>query len=129
MQRLGLGFASLTVRAGGSHPVLCDPSLLHPVLLDRQRPPFSPVSRQRLVSFTTIINESTRADEDDCEGADPEDRNDLREHPTSSDVACSRKTLWVEPSPRELQPVAFSPSRDYAQVLEHMFEDLRRRRS
>ena len=52
--------------------------------------------RPRLAEpFATIIRESTNADDDDAEH-EREGRNDLREHSTSFDVACSRKTLWVE---------------------------------
>ena len=54
--------------------------------------------RPRLAEpFATIIRESTNANSaDDGVAHHKESRNDLREQPTSNDVNCSRKTLWVE---------------------------------
>lgn len=47
--------------------------------------------------FATIIRESSEEDDDDAgAGHERGGRNDLREQPTSSDVACSRKTLLVD---------------------------------
>ncbi|WP_265447770.1 recombinase family protein [Flexivirga meconopsidis] len=49
--------------------------------------------------FATIIRESSEEDDDDAgAGHERGGRNDLREQPTSSDVACSRKTLLVGPA-------------------------------
>ena len=62
--------------------------------------------RPRLAEpFATIIRESGSTADGDDSGAEHEHegRNDLREHTTSFDVACSRKTLWVEA--RGLEPL------------------------
>lgn len=46
--------------------------------------------------FATIIRESTNEDDDDADARHEQGgRNDLREQTASSDVECSRKTLWV----------------------------------
>ncbi len=63
--------------------------------------------RPRLAEpFATIVRESTGTNDDDADAEhECEGRNDLREHPTSFDVACSRKTTWVEV--RGFEPLTF----------------------
>ena len=60
--------------------------------------------RPRLAEpFATIIRETeAEAEANDSDGAAHDGGNAKREHSTSSDVACSRKTTWVEPRRIEL---------------------------